>query len=105
LLAAFVLKQCQCGLNKHVIETKSIEFDAASIVLFMLGANSPAPPRKHSRISAIGPSSQERDEQDSGACAGTMNRKTRKRIILPDAIANPEKQRFNIKTSKRETAA
>jgi len=29
-----------------------------------------------------------------------MNRKTRKRIILPDAIANPEKQGFNIKTSK-----
>jgi hypothetical protein len=56
----------------------------------------------HSSISAVGPSSQKEMNKNSGACAGTLNRKTRKRIILPDAIANPEKQRFSIKTSKRK---
>jgi len=49
-------------LNKHDIENiKVSNLDAASIILFMLGASSPASPKNTLAYLQLGPSSQERE--------------------------------------------
>ena len=68
--------------------------------LFILGHSQFLPKKNTTRISSIGPSSQERDEQDSGACAGTLNR-TKQGNNPPRRLPIQKIHRFNIKTSEK----